>query len=319
MINPPLISVVMSVYNAEKYLHDAVNSILNQTYRYFEFIIIDDNSTDHSLEILEEYEQKDERIILIKKNNNKGKRGFIENLNIGLDLAKGKYIARMDADDISTLDRFEKQIDKLENDLELFIVGSYLEMIDENNKFISVKKAPITDVEIKALMLKNISLYHPVLMFRNSDVRYREKMYGCEDYDLYFNLMLQNKKMENIPEVLLNYRVLNSSISRNEIILVRRAFVEKTKMLFFENKKYGKDSYNTFNPEDLNKLLEPNYKNKLEDLKLGIYTAISNSKKNELKLLIQKMNKYYSNYFTLHYDVALYLPSRLLRFYKKFL
>ena len=319
MSNSPLISVVMSVYNAERYLHDAVDSILNQTYRHFEFIIIEDCSTDRSLEILEDYAQKEDRIVLIKKDFNKGKKGFIENLNIGLDRAKGKYIARMDADDVSMLDRFEKQIRVLEKDSDLFIVGAFLQMIDENGNNLSIKEAPINDNEIKSRMYSNISLYHPVIMFRNESIRYREKMHGCEDYDFYFNLILQNKKMYNLPEVLLNYRVLNSSISRKDLILIRRAFVEKAKMFFVENKKFGVDSYKLFEPEEINKLLIDDYKNKLEDIRLGVYTALSNSKKVELKQLLHKMDKFYPNHFTFHFKIALYLPYKFMRYYRKLL
>jgi len=100
-MNPPLVSVIMSVYNAEKFLNSAIESITNQTFTDFEFIIIEDCSTDNSLDILEEYAKKDSRIKIIKKEKNIGIKGFIENLNLGISIAKGKYIARMDQDDVS--------------------------------------------------------------------------------------------------------------------------------------------------------------------------------------------------------------------------
>ena len=96
-MNNPLVSVVMSVYNSEKYLKEAIESILNQTYTNFEFIIVNDGSTDSSLDIIQEYMKKDERIVLISRDN----KGLPYSLNEGIEKAKGKYIARMDADDIS--------------------------------------------------------------------------------------------------------------------------------------------------------------------------------------------------------------------------
>lgn len=97
----PLVSMAMSVYNAERHLAQAIESILNQSFTNFEFIIIEDCSTDISLDIIKEFAQKDARIRLIQKAENRRMAGFIENLNIGLNKAKGKYIARMDADNIA--------------------------------------------------------------------------------------------------------------------------------------------------------------------------------------------------------------------------
>ncbi len=106
----PYLSVVMSVYNGEKHLNEAIDSILSQTYENFEFIIIEDCSTDKTLEILKEFKEKDNRIKIIQKEKNEGPKGFIKNLNLGLNMAQGKYIARMDADDISLPERFQKQV-----------------------------------------------------------------------------------------------------------------------------------------------------------------------------------------------------------------
>ncbi|HIP11775.1 MAG TPA: glycosyltransferase family 2 protein, partial [Arcobacter sp.] len=102
----PMVSVLLSVYNGEKYLDEAIESILNQTYQDFEFIIINDGSTDKSLEIIEKYKKEDNRIVVISREN----KGLIYSLNEGISQAKGKYIARMDADDISLATRFEEQV-----------------------------------------------------------------------------------------------------------------------------------------------------------------------------------------------------------------
>lgn len=313
----PTLSVVMSVYNAGHYLHQAVDSILNQTFQDFKLIIIEDCSTDNSLQILEKYAQKDARIILIKKGQNNGAKGFIENLNIGLEKAKGKYVARMDADDIAMPNRFERQIAALENDPDLFVIGASLEMIDENDKIIRLLPAIPDDAAIKAAMFKNIALYHPVIMFRNENVRYREKMISCEDYDLYFRLMLDNKKMANIPEPLLKYRVLSSSMSRKDKTFTRWLMVEKARSFYLENKRSGTDSYDDFDPQDIQKITDIDYENSLEDLMFAAETAVKFSEKEELRSLIQKINKLYPEASIFKFRIAASLPNPLSKMYSK--
>ena len=110
MIDNPLVSVVMPVYNAQKYLNKAIDSILAQTYKDFEFIIINDGSTDNSLQIIKKYQKKDKRIIVKNKKN----KGIVAALNDGIKLSRGKYLARMDADDISLPSRFEVQVNFME-------------------------------------------------------------------------------------------------------------------------------------------------------------------------------------------------------------
>ncbi|EGR0539792.1 glycosyltransferase family 2 protein, partial [Vibrio cholerae] len=123
-----MISVIMSVYNAEKYLSESIESILKQTFRDFEFICIDDGSTDSSLEILKKYRDLDPRIILVSRDN----KGLIYSLNEGLSLARYNYIARMDADDIAREDRLEKQYRYLSNKKNVSVVGSYFNVVNED-------------------------------------------------------------------------------------------------------------------------------------------------------------------------------------------
>lgn len=312
-------SVVMSVYNAGDYLRKAVDSILNQTWKDFEFIIIEDASTDQSLQVLEEYAQKDARVILIKRDQNNGAKGFIENLNIGLEKAKGRYIARMDADDIAMPSRFERQIAALENDADLFVIGSSLEMIDENDRTIRVLPAIPDDAAIKAAMFKNIALYHPCVMFRNENVRYREKMVSCEDYDLFFRWMLAGKKMANIVDPLLKYRVLPASLSRKDKTFIRWMMVEKARAFYLENKKSGRDSYEHFDPEDIRNIINLDYKNTLQDLVLAAKTALRFSQKEELRSVIQKIERQYPNHPVARYKFAIVFPKPLLKFYTNIL
>ena len=131
-----MISVIMSVYNDEKYLSKAVESILNQSYKDFEFIIVNDGSTDNSFEILEKYQQDDKRVILIEQDNI----GLTKSLNKAIDMACGKYIARMDSDDISLLTRFQKQIDFLEQNKDYALAGTNIAKIDISNNESEVNK-----------------------------------------------------------------------------------------------------------------------------------------------------------------------------------
>lgn len=317
MLKPPKISVIMSVYNAERYLQQAIDSILKQTFTDFEFIIIEDCSTDSSLQILERYAAQDSRIVLLKKDKNNGKQGFIENLNIGLDKARGEYIARMDADDISSPNRFEKQLKAFSNDSELFIVGSYLEFIDEESQSIQIKEAPTTDSEIRTSMLQSIALYHPVIMFKNTHLRYREKMWGCEDYDLFLRMIIEGKKMQNLPEVLLQYRILKNSISRQDQNFIRWNFVEKARAFYKERLKVGNDSYEEFIPQNFQNILNIKAKNTKEDLLLAYNTALKFNLKKELHIIIKKLKQYYPQDLSIWYTLPQYLPTSLLKFYSK--
>lgn len=320
MPSSPTISVIMSVFNGEKYLHKAMDSILHQTFRDFEFIIIDDASTDQTSMILENYKVQDHRIKIITKDENHGSSGFIKNLNLGLNIATGEYIARMDADDISDLNRFEKQIQFLTENPNVFIVGSNLQVIDGEGTNLKILSAPEKDVDIQKNMLKNISLYHPVLMWRNNKkIFYREKMIACEDYDLYFRLMNNGYKLANIQENLLQYRILENSISRKDNKMVKWLFVEKARAFFLEHKQKGSDSYDTFEPENYLNMFEPNYKNNALDLLFAAKTALKYQNYEALTTILRKTKQYFpdDNRFNI-YKWQLKVPKVMLKYLLKF-
>lgn len=319
-LNSPLLSVIMSVYNAELYIKEAIDSILNQTFRDFEFIIIEDCSTDNSLKILENYASIDNRICIIKKEKNQGAKGFINNLNLGIKKAKGKYIARMDADDISSLDRFQKQVDYLENNSSIFMVGSIVSLINANDELIGMMETPEIDSEIKNRMINHISMFHPVILFRSEkNIFYREKMYGCEDYDLYLRLMNEGKKFYNFQEPLLKYRILNDSISRKESKLVRWSFVEKARQFYKEYSNNMKDGYDNFNPNNFKNILDKNQQNSENDIIFCIKNAIKFEDKNNLLLLINKLKKQYPSSPNLKYEVVSFLPISFYKIINKFI
>jgi len=203
----PMISVLMPVYNAEKYLALAIQSILDQTFSDFEFLIFNDGSSDSSRDIIQSF--KDPRIKLFDYASNSG---YVTHLNHGLQIAEGKYIARMDADDISLRERFEMQVHVLENNPEIGLCGAWIDEFDETN--VSSKrilyKYPPTHEEICVKLMRHNSFAHPVVMMRRSvlmdrELRYEHEYMPCEDYRLWVSLR-KYTRFHNIQKVLLHYR-----------------------------------------------------------------------------------------------------------------
>ena len=204
MKGKPAISVVMSVYNGGEYLHDAIDSILSQTFTDFEFIIIDDGSTDQTLKIIKQY--RDPRIRLVSREN----RGLIASLNEGVDLAKADYIARQDADDISKSYRLEKLHGFLETNKDVGIVGSEFEMISDKGEVLAEFKYPGGSIDAgRALFVRNPLSHGSVLMRRDMLVAvagYRGGVGPIEDYDLWVRLYSRGYSLAIFPEVLYSWR-----------------------------------------------------------------------------------------------------------------
>jgi len=204
------ISVVMSVYNGEKYVGAAIKSILNQSFKNYEFIIIDDGSTDRSSKIIKSYQ--DERIVFIQQEN----KGLASSLNIGIKLAKGKYIARMDADDISLSSRFELQYNFLQNTPECVAVGSNASNIDKNGNTIYISNNNTQWVDIKNKLPKT-PFYHSSVMFRKSIAKkceyYHTDFIVMQDIVL-FNKMAKYGELRNLPMPLIKYRITESALCR---------------------------------------------------------------------------------------------------------
>ena len=212
--NTPKITVLMSVSNGAKFLAEAIDSILAQTFTNFEFIIIDDASTDDSLKIINSY--KDTRIVLFQNTKNIG---LTKSLNIGIPKAKGKYIARMDADDISMPKRLEKQFDFMEEHPEFAFCGTRAKTINDVGKEISFFRPPIDSSKILALLLFKNCFFHSSLIIRTEKLLkvsgYNENYKYAQDYKLYLELFKNKCYGTNLKEQLLVYRVLNSNISHN--------------------------------------------------------------------------------------------------------
>jgi glycosyltransferase involved in cell wall biosynthesis len=207
MSSDPLLSVCMPVYNAEQYVRQAAESILAQTFGDFEFIIIDDGSTDGSKEILEELAARDPRIRLVCRPNT----GYTVALNEALGLARAPYVARMDADDIAMPSRFEKQIAYLRAHPECVLVGSRILTIDPFGSPLYEPHHKLVHEEIEKQLLNGVgwAIVHPVSMMVRSHLMavggYRVEMEPAEDLDLFLRLA-ERGKIANLPEVLLHYR-----------------------------------------------------------------------------------------------------------------
>lgn len=204
--NPPLISVIMSVYNGEEYLRESIESILTQSFKNFEFIVINDGSTDNSLQIINSF--NDKRIVLINQKNT----GLAVALNNGIKTAKGKYIARMDADDISVATRLEMQLDFMENNQEYVIIGSNAIVIDQNANYVYTTDLPTIDGQLRKLLPSSPFMHSSVMVKKNSIEEcgyYYEaisKLYSFEDVILW-NKLCKLGAIANIKTPLIKYRI----------------------------------------------------------------------------------------------------------------
>lgn len=216
-----LISVIMSNYNTpEEYLRDAIESILDQTYSDFEFIIVDDCSTDKSLDIIKSY--TDTRIRIIKNETNMG---ITKSLNRALAVSKGEYIARMDADDICLPERFEKQIEFLNNNSDVIVCGTWVELFGDGasvyNEKYSRKNLPEKDLlRINLLFGNHMNIIHPTAMFnhqllKNSNIAYNENYIYAQDYRMWVECS-QKSNLANVPEILFKYRIHNKAVSSDK-------------------------------------------------------------------------------------------------------
>jgi glycosyltransferase involved in cell wall biosynthesis len=202
-----LVSVLMPVYNGENYLSEAVESILNQTFRDFELIIIDDGSTDRTAEILAEYERRDMRVRLYSQ----ARKGLIATLNRGIELSRGRYIARMDADDVSYPTRLEKQVAFLEAHLNVGVCGTWRVITGGR-----VIRTPVQDGVIRSYLIFDTLLARPTVMMRKTlfetGIRYPAYEHA-EDFGLWVQLA-DHTHFANLPEVLLYYRSHPGQVAR---------------------------------------------------------------------------------------------------------
>lgn len=276
------ISVVMPVYNGEKNLKEAMDSIINQTFSDFEFIIINDCSTDKTEEIIQSY--RDDRIVYVKNEKNMG---VAATLNRGLDMAKGEYIARMDADDISILDRFEQQVSYMESHGNVLMCGS-------NTTFIGAQAGrtyvPVSNDEITATILFSSPFTHPTVMIKRDylnrkHLRYEKEFEGMEDYRLWSKIIMsKDGELYNFKNALLKYRLHPSQVTQREISAEKKEAMAKLKTDIFASLGFGKiTQFSAFAAYITNKRTPNNY-------------AFMDALCEDFKILLYRYEKKYRKY-----------------------
>lgn len=233
----PIISVVIPVYNAARYLDESLTSTFAQTGVHFEVICVDDASTDDSWQLLQKWARKHKnmRVFRLKKNQ-----GLSVALNLGISKAKGDYIARMDGDDIMLPHRLSAQLNRLSKDANLIGIGGQCIRIDENGNEQGIKSFPLTHSEIHSMIFRASPLQHPTLMVNktklpNDFAWYRADLKIGEDYDLYYRLMKYGK-LANLDQTVIKYREHKKNLTLSS---AKRSFWFISKSRFLAVFKYG--------------------------------------------------------------------------------
>ncbi|MDJ0840458.1 MAG: glycosyltransferase family 2 protein [Acidobacteriota bacterium] len=248
MIENPVVSVILPVYNCREYVGAAVRSILDQTFPNFELLVIDDGSDRETELFLRESLPEDERLVLLRNHTNLG---LIATLNRGLETARGRYIARMDADDIAYPDRLALQVSVLEENPDLFLVGGSFYYIDAEGRRLGTQSRAYSPEQTARYLLKSGIVHHPTVLFRNQgDYRYREKALYCEDRDLWLRMISDGRKLCVLKDIVLDYRVHPGSISARKYAR-QAAFVDQVTAWHRERLKHGHDSYDRFDPQPI--------------------------------------------------------------------
>lgn len=194
----------MAVFNQERFLKKAIRSILNQTFRDFKFLILDDGSTDGSFDIIQSF--KDRRIKIFQ---NRKRQGLAKGLNFLIGKAKGKYIARMDGDDISMAARLKEQVEFLDKHPKVALIGCWTKIINDKGAIVGESRRPTEYQKIRKVILASDSFVHPSVMFRKNIFTkiggYNEDYFYSQDYDLFLRFVIKYPCV-NIPQYLLKFR-----------------------------------------------------------------------------------------------------------------
>lgn len=225
MADTPILSVLMPVFNSEQFVAEAIESILNQTFKDFEFLILDDASTDKSLEIIKDFEKRDSRIKIYQNDKNLG---VVASRNKLINLSKGKYIAWLDSDDVAIETRLKKQVNFLEAHPEIGMTGAYPIIIDENGKKIRKWWFETDPQKLKIELFFHSPFLSSSVMIRKSCLPqnfYDSKFAVAEDFDLYSKIS-ENSDVANISEILVKYRINSKGLSKSNFEKMERLSVK---------------------------------------------------------------------------------------------
>jgi len=223
IIESPVISVIMAVYNCDIFLDDAIQSIINQTFSEFELIVINDGSTDQSFDLLLQWQTIDNRMIIINQEN----MGLTKSLNRGLSLARGEFIARHDCDDYSHKERFNKQLAIFDHHPNVIIVGSDVAWIDETNTILDIMAGPQSYSDALSCFFDIANPYvHGSIMVRKHVLQilngYRDAFQTSQDFDLYIRMTQVQGEWRSVPEVCYYLRIHSNSITAKKWMLQLR-------------------------------------------------------------------------------------------------
>lgn len=233
----PKVSIILSCHNSEQNIEETIGSVLKQDFFDFEFIIVNDGSADLTQKILDSFQKKDKRIILIKNETNIG---LTSSLNNGLAIAEGNYIARIDAGDLWDKTKLGKQVKFLNENPDYIICGTQAFYIDEQKKVLGVSSFKNEDRDIKINFFTREGIFfHPSIVFRNIGIRYRDFFRYSQDFDLYARLYFKGKFY--CFQEPLTY----SKLSENDMTIKKRYYQRKyyniAHKFFIERRKYGRD------------------------------------------------------------------------------
>jgi hypothetical protein len=216
LFQAPRVSVLLPVWNGEAFLAEAIESMLRQTFSSFELIVIDDGSNDRTAASAEEFARGDERVCVLRRAHE----GLSPALNAGIGEARGEYVARMDADDISVPDRLQKQVAYLDAHPACVALGSSIEVIDETGRHLGLKTFATTHDAISSALLRGVSaMAHPTVVARRDVLRaaggYDARRYPSEDLDLWLRIS-EHGELANLPEALLQHRRHKAAVGVRE-------------------------------------------------------------------------------------------------------
>lgn len=299
--NNPLVSVIIPCYNTEKYVEQAVRSIMSQTYKNLEIIITDDCSTDGTFSILQKLAAEDSRIKLYKNETNLK---IVKTLNNMILQANGKYIARMDADDISLPKRIEKQVLFLEQNSDFSFCGTNAYKIDENEKIVGKSFLPETFEDNKFFLKFYSTFYHPTMMIHSGVYKknlYDQNFLYAEDYELWTRLIFkENLKGANLQDKLFLYRIFNNQSSEkhrkeqndssakifDKYQIIQRENIEFHKSIFFTHSKNPSYEELNYAKKQFSELLSKDFKYSFEAIQKILFHIKKNYPKAEFMKLV---------------------------------